>query len=174
MSAYAYIAFQLGSPEILLHWFFSNLEPLPAVEGSNAGEASRDVAQYVAAVAPSWKFSRQAVARGGSKKKPELGVQPLPAQGRVALWYGAANVCHVLVCDVQVNVELGINFLQVFAAVLADHCKGGATETFLVKPDEAMVLLDKFLPCGRLLVLCTNLIKELKLQADLIIMDKKS
>jgi hypothetical protein len=65
-----------------------------------------------------------------------------------------------------VNLELSLNFLLVFSSLLAEQSKGGAQETFLVKPDEALTLLEKFLPCGQLLVLHPNLIKHLKKEAD--------
>lgn len=109
--------------------------------------------------------------RGGVRRKTESGVLSMD-DGSVALWHGAVGVCHVLVASLDINVDLGLNFLAVFAAVLADHCKGGALETFQVKPDEAMVLLDKFLPSGELLVLNVHLIKELKKNADQIILQK--
>ena len=88
------------------------------------------------------------------------------------MWLGAAGVCHAVVCEPDVNLDLAVNFLQVFSAVLAEHVKGGALETFLVKPDEALILLEKFLPCGQLLVLQSNLIKHLKKEADAIVGQK--
>jgi hypothetical protein len=36
---------------------------------------------------------------------------------------------------------------------------------FAVKPDEALILLERFLPAGQLLVLSNNLIKDLKKSA---------
>jgi hypothetical protein len=82
------------------------------------------------------------------------------------VWLGSAGVCHVVVCDKETNLELALNFLVVFSTLLGEQSKGGVTETFSVKPDEVLTLLEKFLPCGQLLVLHTNLIKHLKKEAD--------
>ena len=163
MSCLGYVAFQLGTPELLMESFFGRLGPDAPLRG-------RDV---VAAVRPCWEFAREAAVRGGgAKKKTEQGAMP-SADGRFTLlWHGAAGVCHALVCQRSCNADLGLNFLQVFASVLADHAKGGALETFQVKPDEALVLLDKFLPSGQLLVLSNNLIRHLKKEADAVIIQK--
>ena len=165
MAAHAYVAFQQGAPAVLFSAFFSGLS------AASSEPQSQRAARLVASVSPAWTFSRQAAAR----HRAERGVVPVREgdETRVAVWHAAANVCHVVVCEPSANVELALNFLQVFAAVLADHCKGGAMETFLVKPDEAMVLLGKFLPLGRFLVLTSALAKDLKQESDMIILDKK-
>jgi hypothetical protein len=159
MSVSCYLACQAVGEGLLMSVFFG------ASEGMARGERERRV---VDTVRPCWALAREA--RG--RRRQEHGVVPLGDEGRVAVWHAAAGVCHVVVCDPDVNLDLAVNFLQVFSSVLAEHVKGGALETFLVKPDEALILLEKFLPCGQLLVLQNNLIKHLKKEADAIVGQK--
>ena len=89
-----------------------------------------------ASVRPAWDFAIKAAVRGngGGRKKSQSvefsGILPLRDE-QIAVWLGVGSICHVLICDADANVDLCINFLQVFASVLADHMKGGALELFL-------------------------------------------
>ena len=167
MSCFGYVAFQATSPEVLLSCFYSNL----------AGH-SRVALGYVQQVLPCWEFAREAAVRGGEAAKrktrnQEHGILPVAKGELVAVWSALpGDVCHMVLCNRETSVEIALNFLTVFGAVLADHCKGGARETFVVKPDEALILLDQFLPSGQLLVLSNALIKHLKVQADTMILQK--
>ena len=159
MSVSSYLACQATGDGLLMSVFFV------ATDTAQRGERER---QIVNAVRPCWAMAREA--RG--KRRHEHGVVGVGDDGRLAVWLAAAGVCHIVVCDSDANLDLAVNFLHVFSSVLAEHVKGGALETFLVKPDEALILLEKFLPCGQLLVLQSNLIKHLKKEADAIVGQK--
>ncbi len=158
MSVSCYLACQATGEGLLMSVFFG------AAEAVERGGWERRV---VDTVRPCWALAREA--RG--RRRQGHGVVPV-GEGRVAVWLAAAGACHIIVCDADVNLDLAVNFLQVFSSVLAEHVKGGALETFQVKPDEALILLEKFLPCGQLLVLQSNLIKHLKKEADAIVGQK--
>ena len=162
MSVACYVAFQAVGEGLLASVFFS------AVDSARRPALERAV---LAVVRPAWSLAREA--RG--KRRSECGavaVTGVEGEGRTAVWLAQAGVCHAVVLERETGAELAANFLSVFAQVLGEHVKGGALETFLVKPDEGVILLEKFLPCGQLLVLQTNLIKHLKKEADSLIVQK--
>ncbi len=159
MAVSSYSAFHATGDGLLMSVFFN------AADTAQRNEREKLI---VEAVRPCWALAREA--RG--VRRMEHGVVPVGDDGRLAAWLAAGSVCHIVVCNSDVNLDLAVNFLQVFSSVLGEHAKGGALEIFSVKPDEALILLEKFLPCGQLLVLQSNLIKHLKKEADAVIGQK--
>ncbi len=126
----------------------------------------------------------------------------------VVVWFGSTshgNLCHALLMEEEASTGLALNLLQMLHAVLVldavpssltarnltvpkvEHSKA-VTDTFVLKPEEALVLLEKFLPAGEAgwhfcrgpmtcstgqpLVLSAHLIKHLKREADATILSK--
>jgi hypothetical protein len=85
MSVSSYTAFS-GESSLLLSVFYQ--------VNDTAARSERETL-IIDTVRPCWTLSL--AARG--KKKREYGVVNVGNDGRVAVWLGAAGVCHVLVCD---------------------------------------------------------------------------
>lgn len=202
MSVDGFVAIQQGSPELLVSVFYSAVsnrterekllvEQLRRHWNFARGAKSSGTSSSVGGGGPRRdKKAEQGVfvftvAQGeGKKEKEGEGNEQQQEEGReeeeeeeeemFVVWHAANNVCQAVWTrrESLLNVQIASLFLQTFALLLAEHAKGGAMETYLVKPDEILVMLEKLLPCGQLLPLSTSLAKHCKKEADQVIMSK--
>lgn len=93
--------------------------------------------------------------------------------GVCVVWLGSQqhSLCHALVCEDEAPIPLCANVLQMLHAVLVEHAKS-VTDTLTLKPEEALLLVERLLPAGQPLVLSAHLLKHLKRDADAAILGK--
>lgn len=161
--AQAYVAFQLSSPELLASVFFwKNDETRPQIEAALVKEAKKH-----------WLVQRDCYASSKSRKKGDgvmSGVFPFVESGvggsSCCVWLAQGSVvCHAMVLSSSAtSVQMALATLTTYHALLSEHAtkSSSCVETFLLKPEEALLLLEKLAPQGQLLVLTPALIRHIQ------------
>eukprot|EP00743_Colponemidia_sp_Colp-15_P007675 GILK01008308.1.p1 GENE.GILK01008308.1~~GILK01008308.1.p1 ORF type:complete len:203 (-),score=11.93 GILK01008308.1:82-690(-) len=102
------------------------------------------------------------------------GVFRIPADSsfsepKFVVWQQSDSIAYTLICEPYENLLLANNFISLFITTLRDHFRVGPTvlATEIVShPDDILVFLSHFLPCGQLLFTNLHLAKHLASVAE--------
>eukprot|EP01094_Clydonella_sp_ATCC50884_P028626 TRINITY_DN8648_c0_g1_i1.p1 TRINITY_DN8648_c0_g1~~TRINITY_DN8648_c0_g1_i1.p1 ORF type:complete len:199 (-),score=76.51 TRINITY_DN8648_c0_g1_i1:279-875(-) len=117
------------------------------------------------------------------QQKPEKASMPKTGDGarslaagelfrteKVLVWHYEANTCFTLVCERDESRLRAKNVLELLCCVIQQHTKNPNVlknpEELLQAPEEMYAMLDKFLPCGELLLMSTPYARQLKRELD--------
>jgi len=115
-----------------------------------------------------------------NKGKNEEGVFRLARSEKSPLltivWKQIGSVIYSLACEEEENIVLASQFLNLFPKILDEQYKKPGIcanpKEFLSKPEEFLVLLHFFLPNGQLLFILTQFGKQLRKDAETILLSK--
>lgn len=144
-------------------------------EQAVADEVQSEYSFRMATSGRSYELEMQILLTEGTLPEFEIGYFRLSPSGatatkeeKIVVWLAALNTAFSFVCDVNENRLLAESVLKLLIKYLQDYCRAVSEPNLvLAKPDRVALIVDQFLPKGKLLFMNHRVVRQFEKELEI-------